>query len=182
MQPYKNRLGIQNQASRAIWGFVWNLLFRFTPRLPGFWAWRRFLLRLFGAKVGHEVLVYPSARIWAPWNLELGAYSRIGPWTDIYSVGKIILGENAWVSQYAYLCTATHDIDEPGRELIVKPITIQRNAWLAADVYIGPGVTVEEGAVVGVRSSVFKNVERWTVVGGNPARFIKKRIPFKKIL
>ncbi len=179
MEPYINKLSFSNKIARAVWGLTWNLLFRFSPRLPGFWLWRRLLLRLFGAKVGQGCVIYPSTRIWAPWNLELGDYSNIGPWTDIYSVGKIIIGVNACISQYSFLCTATHNIESSTRELIVKPISIGSNAWIAADVYIGPGVTIGEGTVVGVRSSVFKNVEKWTVVGGNPARFIKKRMKFK---
>jgi putative colanic acid biosynthesis acetyltransferase WcaF len=124
--------------------------------------------------VGRGVKIYPSAKIWAPWNLELGDFSMIGPNTDIYSVAKIILEENVWVSQYSYLCTATHNVDDLERELITKPIVIKKNAWIAADVFIGPGVIVGEGAVVGARSSVFKDVKAWTIVGGNPAKFITK--------
>jgi putative colanic acid biosynthesis acetyltransferase WcaF len=127
---------------------------------------------LFGAKVGKGVLVYPSASIWAPWNLVLKDFSQVGPHTDIYCVDKIILEENAWISQYSYLCTASHAINDPGKKLIMRPIHIGRNAWIAADAFIGPGVNVGEEAVVGARASVFKDVKPWSVVGGNPAKVI----------
>jgi putative colanic acid biosynthesis acetyltransferase WcaF len=171
---YQSGLGWTNKAGRALWNFVWICMFRFTPRLPVFWAWRRFLLRLFGAKVGRGVKIYPSARIWMPSNLEAGNQSMIGPYTDIYTVDKVVLGENAWVSQYCFLCTASHSITDPNRALVTRPIHIGRGAWVAAGAYVGPGVTIGEGSVVGARACVVNNVEPWTVVGGNPARHLRR--------
>jgi putative colanic acid biosynthesis acetyltransferase WcaF len=161
--------------ARVAWGLAWALLFRFSPRLPGFWAWRRFLLRCFGATVGRGVRVYPSARIWAPWNLTLGDRSLIGADCDIYSVAPVSLDAGAWVSQYSYLCTASHEFREPGRPMTCRSIHIGADAWVAADVFIGPGVNVGPGATVGARSSVFKDVAPRSVVGGNPARPLKRR-------
>lgn len=137
---------------------------------------RNMLLRIFGAKMPLDCLVYPSCMIWAPWNLEVGKYSCIGPDTRLYNKNKIVIRDNAVVSQGAYLCTASHDITNPKHALITAPIIIENRAWVAADAFIGMGVTVGEGAVVGARAAVFKNVEPWTVVGGNPAKFIKNRV------
>jgi putative colanic acid biosynthesis acetyltransferase WcaF len=102
-------------------------------------------------------------------------HSCMGDYVKCYSVDKICLSAHSTVSQYSYLCSASHDYTNPSMPLVTAPITIERGAWVAADVFIGPGVTVGEGAVVGARSSVFKNVAPWTVVVGNPARLIKRR-------
>jgi putative colanic acid biosynthesis acetyltransferase WcaF len=158
---------------RAIWGTVWLLLFRPTPKVLH--GWRRFLLRLFGARIGRGAVVHPSVRVWAPWNLTMGDHSCLAPFVDCYSVAPITLGQYAAVSQYSFLCAATHDYSSLARPLVVAPITIDMHAWVCADVFIGPGVRIEEGAVVGARSSVFRNVQSWTVVAGNPAHPIRER-------
>lgn len=139
-------------------------------------AWRRWILRRFGARIGKKANIYPTARIWGPWNLEMGDYSCLGPDVDCYCMAPIRIGRNATVSQYAYLCTGTHDISDPHMKLLAFPINVDDCAWVCAGVFIGPGVSLGQGAVAGARSSVFKDVEAWTVVGGNPAKFIKKRV------
>jgi len=120
-------------------------------------------------------MIYPSTKIFAPWNLEMKSHSCIGPYAKIYNKDKITIGENAVVSQNASLCTAGHDISDSQHSLITAPIVIGDRAWIAAEAFVGMGVTVGEGAVVGARAAVFKDVEPWTVVGGNPAKFIKER-------
>jgi putative colanic acid biosynthesis acetyltransferase WcaF len=162
-----------NRALRVAWSVAWLLLFRPSPR--PFHAWRRMLLRAFGAKIGPGAHPYPSAKIWAPWNLELGAHSCLGPHVDCYSVDRIKLGEFATVSQYSYLCTATHDDSDLRLPLVTAPIRIGARAWVCADVFVGPGVVVGDGSVVGARSSVFKSVPEWIVVAGTPAKFLRKR-------
>lgn len=164
---------VGNRVARVIWRVVWGLLYRTSPK--PFYAWRRVLLRLFGAKVGRGVHPHNSVRIWAPWNLTLGDHSALAPFVDCYSVTQITIGAHATVSQYSYLCAATHDISDPHLRLVVAPIRIGDGAWVCADSFIGPGVTIGDGAVVGARSSVFRDVEPWTVVAGNPAKFLKKR-------
>jgi len=167
-----------NRLGRVLWHVVWLMLYRPTPR--SFHLWRCFLLRLFGAKIGKGAHPYPSAKIWAPWNLEMADHSCLSEYVDCYSVDKIHIGSHAVVSQYTFLCTASHDYEAPDFPLVTAPIIIDANAWLAADVFIGPGVTVGEGAVVGARSSVFKNIDPWTIVAGHPAKFIKNRNPNNK--
>jgi putative colanic acid biosynthesis acetyltransferase WcaF len=164
---------LRNRFGRVVWSVVWLLLYRPSPRL--FHFWRRFLLRLFGARVGKGVHPYPSARIWAPWNLELEDYSCLAWQVDCYCVASIRIGYRATVSQYTHLCAAGHDIDHPDMPLLALPICIGPDAWVGAGAFIGPGVTIGEGAVVGARSSVFRQVEPWTVVAGNPARFLRER-------
>jgi putative colanic acid biosynthesis acetyltransferase WcaF len=163
----------RSRLGRLAWSLVWLALARPSPT-PLF-AWRRLLLRAFGAKVGRGVKVYPSARVWAPWNLEMGDHSTLGERVDCYSVDKVCIGAHALVSQYSFLCAATHDYRQPRLPLVTAPIVVGEGAWLAADVFVGPGVTIGEGAVVGARSSVYKDVEPWTLVGGNPARYLKRR-------
>jgi putative colanic acid biosynthesis acetyltransferase WcaF len=133
------------------------------------------LLRFFGARIDKGAHPYPRAKIWAPWNLEMGPHSCISDDVDCYCVDRVHIGAHATVSQYSYLCTATHDIEDPHMPLVTAPITIAAGAWVCADVFIGPGVTIGEGAVVGARSSVFRSVDPWAVVAGNPAKLIKQR-------
>ena len=166
-------LSLRNTTGRAIWNVVWLLLFRPTPR--PFHAWRSVLLRMFGAKLGKAVHPYPSARIWAPWNLEMGDHSCLSEDVDCYCVDKIRIGPHATVSQYSFLCTASHDHRDSAMPLVTAPITIGERAWIAADVFVAPGVTIGDGAVVTARSSVFSDIDPWTVAAGNPAESVKKR-------
>jgi putative colanic acid biosynthesis acetyltransferase WcaF len=161
-----------NQLMRILWRVVW--LFAYRPSPTVFHAWRRFLLRVFGAKIANDAYPHPSVKIWAPWNLEMGSLSCLGPDVDCYSVDSVVIGSRATVSQYSFLCTATHEYRIPNRPVVTSPIVICERAWIAADAFIGPGVTIGEGAVVGARSSVYRDVEPWTVVAGNPARILKK--------
>lgn len=172
--PYRNRLGRQNQLLRVLWNITWLVLYRPSPVLMH--GWRRALLRAFGAKVGRAAHPYPRCQIWAPWNLTMGDHSCLADHVDCYSVAPITLGEHATVSQYSFLCGATHDYEARDFALIPKPIWIGANAWLAADVFVAPGVRIGAGAVVGARSSVYKDVPEWTVVVGNPARALKQRV------
>ena len=169
-----SHITVRNKVMRALWNAVCALLYRQSPIL--FYGWRRMLLRLFGADVAPGAKPYPKTRIWAPWNLTMMAGSCLANYVDCYSVGRVTLEENAIVSQYAYLCAATHDYEDPDFTLMVGPITVGSEAWIAADAFIAPGVQVGRGAVVGARSVVTKDVAPWTVVAGCPAIAIKKRV------
>jgi len=144
-----------------------------SPR-PCF-AWRRFVLRLFGARVGAEVHVYPSARFVMPWNVELGDFAAVGDDVLLYSLGKIRIGAHAVISYRAHLCAGTHDFNDPALPLLKPPIEIRTGAWIGTDAFIGPGVTVGEGALVGARAVVVRNVDDGMVVAGNPACVIGRR-------
>jgi len=158
---------------RVLWMVIGKPLFRWSPR-PLF-GWRRLVLRLFGATVGTGVNIYPSATIYFPWNLVIGKYSSIGEGAMIYNLGPITIGKQVTVSQGAHLCAGTHDHTDPAMPLLKPPITVEDQAWVCADAFIAPRVTVGEGAVVGARAVAVHDVEKWTIVGGNPARTIKKR-------
>jgi putative colanic acid biosynthesis acetyltransferase WcaF len=174
LNVYRNRLGLGNKIGRVLWNFAWHLLYRPSPTFCYFW--RRMLLRLFGAVVERGAHPYPRCRIWAPWNLTMGKYSCLANDVDCYSVAPVKLGVHATVSQYAFLCTATHDYEDPDFPLITKPIEICDYAWVGARAFIGPGVRIGEGAVVGATASVYHDVAEWTVVGGNPSKVIKLRV------
>jgi len=164
----------RNKSGRALWAIVWRLLFLPTPKVLH--GWRRFLLRMFGATIGPGVHVHPSVRIWAPWNLEMGEHSCLAPRVDCYCVERICIGEHATVSQYTFLCTASHDYRQPHLPLVTAPITIGAGVWVCADVFVGPGVQIGDGAVVAARSTVVRDVTPWTVNAGNPARMLKARL------
>lgn len=162
-----------NKVARLLWQVAGLLLFRPSP-----WFWhapRRALLRLFGAQVGKHVQILPSVQIWAPWNLALGDYATIGAGVDLYAVDRIEIGAHATVSQRAFLCTATHDVDHPNMPLQIAPIRIGDGAWVCAEAYVHPGVAIGVDAVAGVRAVVLHDVPPGQIVGGNPAKFIRLR-------
>jgi len=172
----ENRAGkkysVRIQMMRVAWA-LGRLVFRLVPR--PFYAPRRIILRSFGAKIGRQVNIANTACIYFPWNLEVGDWSAIGERAMIYNLGAVSIGEKATVSQGAHLCAGTHDFSDPVMPLLIPPIAVGDQAWVCADAFIGPGVTVGKGAVVGARAVAVKNVEPWAVVAGNPARFIRKR-------
>jgi putative colanic acid biosynthesis acetyltransferase WcaF len=157
-----------------MWNTISLIVFRpFGSRF--FKKWRVLVLKCFGAKIEWSSHIYASVKIWAPWNLEIGAHSSLGPQVDCYNQGKISIGDNTVISQKVYLCASTHNYTKKDFPLLLKPITIGNGVWIAADAFIGPAVTIENYAVVAARAVVVKNVEKNAIVGGNPAQFIKTR-------
>lgn len=173
LSEFSSEHGVFHRAGRAAWAVVWGLFFRPTPRVLH--SWRRGLLRAFGARLGTRVRVYPSARVWAPWNLEVGDFSVLGDRVEIYCVAPIRIGSHVVVSQGAHLCAATHDVRDPGFRLDARPIVVEDGAWVAAEAFVGPGVTVGAAAVVGARAVVTRDVPEREIVAGNPARRIGRR-------
>ncbi len=170
-----NHLGRRHQIARLLWVICWGLFAVWLPRSLGS-GWKRLLLKLFGAKISKKAVVYSTAKVYYPANLIMDDYACLASGVDCYNVAPIHIGRFATVSQGAFLCTASHDISSAGHKLITAPVKICDQAWVGAKAYVGMGVTVGEGAVVGATASVYKDVEPWTVVGGNPAKFIKKRV------
>lgn len=163
-----------NRAVRQLWNCTWLLLFRPSPR--PLHRWRAGLLRLFGAQLGRQVHVYPSAKVWAPWNLRMGDHAAVADGATLYNISPITIHEFGIVSQGAHLCTGSHDYNNPTFQLIAAPIVVQRHAWICAEAFLSPGVTVPEGAVVAPRAVVTKTLPHpWTVYGGIPARPIGQR-------
>ena len=174
LEKYKDSLTLSNKLGRLVWNVCCLILFRPFAG-PFFWRWRNVVLRLFGAKVGAGCKVSNSAKIWAPWNLELGSFVAIDDQVNLYSAAKISIGTKVAISREAFICTASHDIAKPNRPLVTMPITIGDGVWIGARAIVLPGVTVGEGTVVGAGAVVTKDVAPWTVVGGNPAKVIGKR-------
>lgn len=164
---------LSNRLYRFLWQVAWATLAAWTP--PPLRRWRNFLLRAFGATVHPTAVVYGSTRIWYPPNLVMGPHAVMGPEVKCYCQDRITLGEKAIVSQGAHLCSGTHDISDRNFQLVTRPIDIQSGAWVAAEAFIGPGVTVGEGAVVGARAVLFRNAEPYAVYTGNPAVYMKAR-------
>jgi len=157
---------------RVLWGFC-SPLFKLSPR--PLWGWRRFLLRLFGAEVGHQVNILPSAHIFIPWNLKIGNWSSIGFDALIYNLGPIEIGEKVTISQRAHLCAGTHDYRDPAMPLIKSTITVGDHVWICADAFIGPDIKIQNSAIVAARAVVTKDVAADSIVGGNPAKPIGTR-------
>lgn len=170
---------IRHRLFRACWIISWALLAAWTP--PVLHGWRCAILRLFGAKVGHGVRVYASAKIWYPPHLTLDDGAVIGWQTVIYCQAPIHLGRNAIVSQYAHLIAGTHDVDAPDFPLVARPIQIGPDAWVAARAIVGPGVALGTGAVLGAGGVAFSDIPDWTIHIGNPARFLRMRQSRAKI-
>jgi putative colanic acid biosynthesis acetyltransferase WcaF len=164
---------LTNRLLRAFWGFVYVVFFRTSPR--PFHAWRAFLLRCFGARLGKNCHISGRARIWAPWNLTCGQLATIGDEAIVYNPAPITLGSHAIVSQQAYLCGATHDYEDPNFPLVAFPISIGPYAWICARATVQPGVSVGEGAVLALGAVATRDLESWTVYAGVPARRVKAR-------
>ena len=176
MDIEKNRNDVKYSRSELIRRVSWSvveLFFRFSPRNA--FAFRASLLRLMGATVGEKVHIYNSARIYMPWNLTVGSLSSIGEHALIYNLGPVSIGREATVSQRSHLCAGTHDYEDSSMRLVKRPIRVCDEAWVCADAFVGAGVTIGAGAVVGARGVVIKDVDAWTIVAGNPAKFIKTR-------
>jgi len=165
---------LNNRLARAVWNIAYFLLFRPSP--SALHRWRSFLLRSFGAKVGKGVHVYPRVKIWAPWNIELKDQCGIANGSTLYSQGLITVGRRAVISQDSYICTGTHDYTLKGQPLITFPIVIEDYVWVAAGVFVNPGVNIHEGAVIAARSVVTKDMPSWMICGGHPCKPIKQRI------
>ena len=159
------------QVGRVLWACAWPL-FRLSPRVM--WGWRRMLLRAFGAKVGENAHIYPSVRVTIPWNLEIGDQAAVGDHAILYALGPIRIGARATISQYAHLCAGTHDWRDPSMPLVKSPLEIGEDAWVCADAFVGPGVKVGEGAILGARGVAVKDLAPRTINGGNPAVLIRE--------
>jgi putative colanic acid biosynthesis acetyltransferase WcaF len=163
----------REQVGRLLWALVYPL-FRLSPR-PYFWGWRRAILRSFGAKISKDAQIHPTVKIAIPWNLDVGEGAAVGDCAILYSLGPIRIGARTTISQGAHLCAGTHDWRDPAMPLNKPPIEIGADTWICADAFIGPGVTIEDGAIVAARAVVVKDVAPNKIMAGNPAREIGRR-------
>jgi len=159
---------------RVLWHCFQLPFFPHTPRMLS--PLRVFLLRLFGAGIGPDCQIDCGVKIWIPWNLTMGARSTIGFNSEIYNFAPVDIGDHVVLSQRSYLCTSTHNYSHPHFPLVSAPITIRSQAWVAAGVFLAPGITIGEGAVIGACSVVTKSMPAWTICAGNPCRPLKPRV------
>ena len=157
-----------------MWWFAQSIFCNLSPQFM--YGWRRFWLRLFGAKIGKKVLIRPSVKIVYPWKLKIGDYSWIGDDVSLYTLGEIEIGTHTVISQKCYICTGSHDFTSSTFDIFAKKITIGNQVWLASDVFVAPGVTISDGVVVGARSTVYNDLPEGMVCYGNPAKPIRKRL------
>ena len=158
--------------TRVLWTLA-SPLFRLSPR--PFWGWRRMMLRAFGAQIGAQVHVYPTVRITMPWNLWIEDAAAVGDRAILYALGPITIGARATVSQNAHLCAGTHDHGRADRALIKAPIVIGDDAWICADAFVGPGVKIGAGAVLGARAVAMRDLRTGATGVGNPMREVNRK-------
>ena len=173
-QNYRDVISRSVKLRRLLWIVIWGLFAKWMPYFIGR-RWRVFLLHCFGMKDEGHIGFYPSSRVWAPWNLELGSYVAIDDAVNLYSPAKITIGTKVAISREAFICTASHDITKPNRPLVTAPITICDGVWIGARAIVLPGVTIGEGAVVAAGAVVTKDVAPYAIVGGVPAKTIGER-------
>ena len=162
-----------NRITRVVWGIAWLVLARFTP--PPLHRWRRLVLLAFGARIGRGARVHASVAIWLPHNLEVGEQVLIGPGARIYNQGTITIGAWSVISQRAHLCASTHRVDDPGFQLECRPIAVGERCWVAAEAFVGPGVTMGDGAVLAARGALFEDAATDGIYRGNPAALVRQR-------
>lgn len=163
----RERLGM------LLWDICWGLLCAWTPKPLN--RWRLFWLRRFGAKLHGYPFVHQRARIQIPWNLTLHDRACLGDCANAYTLGEIEIGARTVIAQEAYLCTGTHDLNDPNLPLQVAKITIGEDVFIGARAFLMPGVSVGSRAVVGACAVVTRDVAADTVVTGNPAVPLRKR-------
>ncbi len=150
-----------------LWQTIQATLFAWSPQ-PAY-AWRRWLLKLFGARVGAGVIVRQTARVTYPWKVVFGDHCWIGDHAEIYSLAPITIGNHAVVSQRSYICAGTHDHHDLTFPLVGRPVVIGDEAWIATDCFVAPGVRIGTGSVVAARSTVLSDVPDGVIVAGSPA-------------
>jgi len=165
--------GRQDRINRLIWNIIYLLFFRLSP--APFHRYRCWILKQFGAKLGANNFIYPSVKIWAPWNLQTEDVVTLGPYCEVYNPAVITLGHHTIISQCAYLCGATHDYNAKNFDYQAKTIKTEPYAWVCARAIVLPGVSIGAGAVLGAGSVTSKDLDAWKIYAGNPAVFVKSR-------
>lgn len=160
-----------------LWWIVQSSLFAWSPQF--IYSWRNFLLRCFGAKIGSNVIIRPSVKITYPWKLTIGNNSWLGDNVELYTLGEVEIGDDVVISQRSYICTGSHDYKKETFDIFAKKIVIRDQAWLGTDVFVAPGIEIGKAAVIGSRSSVYKNMPEEMICIGSPARPIHHRLSIK---
>lgn len=164
---------LRERIACALWGLARALLFRPTPVSAS--RWRVWILRCFGADIHPSAMIHPSVLIDFPWNLTARENVIIEHGVIINCMGRISIDEATRISQYAHLCAGTHDYRDRHMPIVRKPIELGKSVWIAADAFVGPGVSVGDGSLLAARSSAFSNLPAGQICVGEPAKPRKKR-------
>jgi putative colanic acid biosynthesis acetyltransferase WcaF len=175
LSSFRLPAGFRGRSAIAVqlWWLVQSTVFRWSPQFA--YGFRRWLLRRFGANIGRGVLIRPTVSITYPWKLSIGDYAWVGDHVVLYTLGEIEIGANAVVSQQSHLCTGSHDYSRPDFPIYAQKITVEPEAWVATQVFVAPGVTIGQGAVIGARSSVFADMPAGMICIGSPCNPVNKR-------
>lgn len=173
LTQWKTNWDRRTKIKRGVWEYFVRPIYRLVPGRRA--RLRVSLLRMMGAKIGTGCTIEPHVDVLIPWELEIGDHVAIGHHAHIQNFTKVTIGSMSVISQYAYLGTGTHDYTHPHFNLVFHPITIEPESWVAASAFIGPGVTLGRGCVIGAASVVMKDMPSWSVCAGNPCRVIKTR-------
>jgi putative colanic acid biosynthesis acetyltransferase WcaF len=157
-----------------LWWLVQATLFRLSPQF--LYGWRRWLLRRFGARIGQGVIIRPTVEITYPWKLSIGDLVQIGDHVTLYTLGEISIGENTVVSQHSYICTGAHDYTKPSFDIFARAVSIEPEVWVAAGVFVSPGVRIGRGAVVAACSVVTRDLPAMMISAGSPAKPVRPRL------
>jgi len=170
---HKSPYTTHEKLGRLLWACILMTFFRISFHTWN--RWRIFLLNSFGATIHSSCIIRRTVRIECPWNLTMGKNSCLGDGVIVYCLGNVTIGERVSISQYAHLCAGTHDYTKNDMPLLRQPITVADDVWIAADAFVGPDVTVGEGAILGARGVAMHDLDPWTIYAGNPAISIKSR-------
>lgn len=170
---YQKEIGA-SRLKRTCWYFV-NVLFFINPLNPSS-GFKRFLLKVFGAKIGKGVVLKPAINIKYPWKLTVGDYSWIGEKVWIDNLAPVTIGKNVCLSQGAMLLTGNHDYTKISFDLVIAGIVLEDGVWIGAQALICPGVSAESHAVLAAKSVATKTLTAYTIHQGNPATPVRERI------
>ena len=158
---------------RMLWAITQATFFRFSFHTWN--RWRIFLLNSYGADIDYSCIIRRTVKIECPWNLTIGEHSCVGDGVILYCLGQVTIGSRVSISQHAHVCAGSHNYKEDGMPLLRLPITVMDDVWLAADSFVGPSVTVGEGAILGARGVAMRDLDPQTLYAGNPATILKMR-------
>lgn len=158
---------------QALWLVVEGLTLQ-NPLVTSY-AFKRWLLRQFGATIGRDVIIKPNVHVKFPWELEIGDNCWIGERSWIDNFVPVRIADNVVISQGAYLCTGNHDWGDPGMGRVLAPITVEPGAWIGAFTRIAPGLTVGREAVVTLGSVLLSDAKPSGIYRGHPAVRVGER-------
>jgi len=176
---HRSPYSLGEKIRRVLWSGIESTLFRWT--WPTWYGYRGWLLRRFGADIHPTARIRRTCRFTCPWNLSIGSNTATGDHVRFYCLGPVTVGKQVTLSQHTHLCAGSHDYtDIQNMPLLRPPITIHDDVWVATDAFVGPGVTIGEGTILGARGCAFSNLDPWTIYGGNPAKPLKPRVVEKQ--